>query len=134
MNHPISWDPSLVKKYSSSNHYKLLNQLKNEVKKYPLNNKKKASSKQIMDNNNNNINKTDTSHSQNTYLSNNSIHKKVENVNNSTVSFNNAKNFSLYKNKNTNRNNEYQLSEEEKLNEQSLTPKHKLRLEQIEMK
>ncbi len=34
------WDHSLVKKYSSSNHFKLLNQLKNEIKKYPLNKKK----------------------------------------------------------------------------------------------
>ena len=40
MKENISWDQSLVKKYSSSNHYKLLNQLRNEVKKYPLNNKK----------------------------------------------------------------------------------------------
>ena len=44
MNDSISWDPSLVKKFSSSNHYKLLNQLRNEVKKYPLNNKKKSAS------------------------------------------------------------------------------------------
>ena len=44
MNESVSWDPSLIKKFSSSNHYKLLNQLRNEVKKYPLNNKKNTSS------------------------------------------------------------------------------------------
>ena len=55
MNDSISWDPSLVKKFSSSNHYKLLNQLRNEVKKYPLNNKKNLKSikpKDIIDNQN----------------------------------------------------------------------------------
>ena len=51
MNDPICWDPSLVKKFSSSNHYKLLNQLRNEVKKYPLNNKNKTSSIQVKNNN-----------------------------------------------------------------------------------
>ena len=34
MNESVSWDPSLIKKFSCSNHYKLLNQLRNEVKKY----------------------------------------------------------------------------------------------------
>ena len=58
MNEPISWDPSLVKKFSSSNHFKLLNQLRNEVKKYPLNNKRNltaAQSKNIDQNNKNRI-------------------------------------------------------------------------------
>ncbi len=40
MQKHISWDPSLVRKYGSSNHLKLLNQLRNEVTKYPLNKKK----------------------------------------------------------------------------------------------
>ena len=44
MKESVSWDPSLIKKFSSSNHYKLLNQLRNEVKKYPLNNKKNTTS------------------------------------------------------------------------------------------
>tara|TARA_Y100001968_G_scaffold206610_1_gene189865 strand:- start:7277 stop:7741 length:465 start_codon:yes stop_codon:yes gene_type:complete len=39
MNDKISWDASLIKKFGSSNHYKLLNQLRTEVKKYPLNKK-----------------------------------------------------------------------------------------------
>ena len=61
MNEHISWDSSLVKKFSSSNHYKLLNQLRTEVKKYPLNNKRTKSSKQVNDSkidNNNNQTKT----------------------------------------------------------------------------
>ncbi len=37
MPNKITWDQSLIKKYGSSNHYKLLNQLRTEVKKYPLN-------------------------------------------------------------------------------------------------
>ena len=40
MNEKKSWDASLVRKFSSSNHYKLLNQLRSEVKKYPLIKKK----------------------------------------------------------------------------------------------
>ncbi len=36
MQKQISWDPTLIKKFGSSNHCKLLNQLRNEVKKYPL--------------------------------------------------------------------------------------------------
>ena len=51
MNEKISWDPYLVKKYSSSNHFKLLNQLRSEVKKYPLNKKKNF----ISNNSNENI-------------------------------------------------------------------------------
>ena len=53
MNDLLRWHPSLVKKFSSSNHFKLLNQLRNEVKKYPLNNKKKTSSNLGNDNRNN---------------------------------------------------------------------------------
>jgi len=60
MNDPISWDPSLVKKFSSSNHYKLLNQLRNEVKKYPLNNKKKITSVKNVDAMQDNKNKIDS--------------------------------------------------------------------------
>ncbi len=51
MNSPISWDPALVKKFSSSNHLKMLNQLRNEVIKYPLNNKKKSKSINVNDSN-----------------------------------------------------------------------------------
>ena len=95
MNDSISWDPSLVKKFSSSNHYKLLNQLRNEVKKYPLNNKKNLKSiqpKDIIDNKN----KSNVPPIQNSYFTKNSNHSNHPNGNKSTVSFNNAKNFSIY--------------------------------------
>ena len=95
MNDSISWDPSLVKKFSSSNHYKLLNQLRNEVKKYPLNNKKNLKSiqpKDIIDTKN----KSNIPPIQNSYLAKNSNHSNQINGNKSTVSFNNAKNFSIY--------------------------------------
>ena len=51
MNDQISWDSFLIKKFGSSNHYKLLNQLRNEVKKYPL--KKKNLNSNISNINNN---------------------------------------------------------------------------------
>ena len=95
MNDSISWDPSLVKKFSSSNHYKLLNQLRNEVKKYPLNNKKNLKSiqpKDIIDNKN----KSTVPPIQNSYFSKSSNHSNQISINKSTVSFNNAKNFSIY--------------------------------------
>ena len=102
MNDSISWDPSLVKKFSSSNHYKLLNQLRNEVKKYPLNNKKNSKSiqpKDIIDQKNT----SNASSIQNSYLTKNSNHSNQVNTSKSTVSFNNAKNFSIY-NQSTNNN------------------------------
>ena len=43
MHEQKSWDPYLVKKFGSTNHFKLLNQLRNEVKKYPLIRKKNIS-------------------------------------------------------------------------------------------
>ncbi len=108
MNDPISWDPSLVKKFSSSNHFKLLNQLRNEVKKYPLNKKKNISSSQNIDSNVENINKSNEYHSQinSTSLKENQINDS--NINKTTVSFNNAKNFSIYSK--TNNNSLYQNS------------------------
>ena len=36
MQDQLSWDPALVKKFGSSNHFKLLNQLRTEIKKYPI--------------------------------------------------------------------------------------------------
>ena len=65
MNDPKSWDASLVKKFSSSNHLKMLNQLRNEVIKYPLNNKKKSKSIQIKDSNQGNKNNSNVEHSPN---------------------------------------------------------------------
>ena len=95
MNDQIRWESSLVKKFSSSNHYKLLNQLRNEVKKYPLNNKKNLKSiqpKDIIDNKN----KSNVPQIQNSYFAKNTNHSNQPNGNKSTVSFNNAKNFSIY--------------------------------------
>ncbi len=96
MNDPISWDPSLVKKFSSSNHFKLLNQLRNEVIKYPLNNKKKPSSIKNNENNHDNRSKLIDTHTHNSPLSNKTNQNKESNNNKTSVSFNNAKNFSIY--------------------------------------
>ena len=49
MQGQISWDPLLVKKFGSSNHFKLLNQLKTEVKKYPLKKKNIKQTKHFID-------------------------------------------------------------------------------------
>ena len=129
MNDPISWDPSLVRKYSSSNHYKLLNQLRNEVKKYPLNNKKKVSSINSIDTND----KSNYPQSQNSSYSNNS-NEVISNK--SSVSFNNSKNFSIY-NQTINyksKQNEISLSKESDTNEESYSQSFKERLNQIDMK
>ncbi len=99
MNDPVSWDPSLVKKFGSSNHYKLLNQLRTEVKMYPLNNKKKlnsVNSKKTNLNDNNNLNILNDSKTSTSNQTNN------PNINNTTVSFNNSKNFSIYNHKSNN--------------------------------
>ena len=96
MNDQLSWDQALVKKYSSSNHYKLLTQLRNEVKKYPLKKKKEISTERVM-----NSPETRNSHTKASStelpLTNISNVNKDQN-NKSTVSFNNSKNFSIYKN------------------------------------
>ncbi len=140
MNDPKSWDPSLVKKFSSSNHYKLLNQLRNEVKKYPLNNKKKTtsigSSSSNKDSKNiSNVSQTNISSLTNISNQNNEIDTKI-----STVSFNNAKNFSIYNqainNKNVIINNESNFSDHSKSIEDSssTSSSFKERLNEIEMK
>ena len=103
MNKKISWDQSLVKKYSSSNHFKMLNQLRNEVKKYPLNKKKDINKKIINSTNNETKINKNKSISQNLPLINNSNISNEFNINKSTVSFNNSKDFSIYKNINVER-------------------------------
>ena len=97
MNNQKSWDASLIKKFSSSNHFKLLNQLRNEVKKYPLIKKKNSTTNIKKDIN------YDSKDTQNHSISND-LSKGINNTNNkelhsnqSTVSFNNSKNFSIYK-------------------------------------
>ena len=95
------WDQSLIKKYSSSNHFKLLNQLRNEVIKYPLNKKKNIQSSMIRDNKFEGNNKLIKEINQDSIFSKNyNIKKEVDNKM-SNVSFNNSKNFSIYNNSNT---------------------------------
>ena len=138
MNEPISCDQSLVKKFSSSNHYKLLNQLRNEVKKYPLNNKKKTTSIHSNDSNLDTKNKSNISKIENKPCSNNSIHSNEDISNKSTVSFNNAKNFSIYNqaidNNNNNRVNESSLQDKSYTKDDPSSPTFKERLNQIDMK
>ena len=134
MNDQISWDPSLVKKFSSSNHYKLLNQLKNEVKKYPLNNKNKTSSIHSIETNQDSKSKENISHSQKDLLSQNPNHSNELNNNKSTVSFNNAKNFSIYKNNNITQQKDNFMSYPSKSNNNISSPTFKDRLNQIDMK
>ncbi len=135
MNEPISWDPSLVKKFSTSNHYKLLNQLRNEVKKYPLNNKKKNSSIKSNNTNLDNKNISNVSITQKSSSSNSSNIIKEAITNKSTVSFNNAKDFSIYNQtpNNNNRSNEKSLSVDPKTNEGTSSPQFKDRLNKIEI-
>ena len=137
MNDPISWDPSLIKKYGSSNYYKLLNQLRNEVKKYPLNNKKNISANHSKDTNLFTTGKSTISHSQNTQLSNKSTLGSEGKINNSTISFNNAKDFSIY-NQKTNSNVVQKTQNINKDNDNFVEDKSlttfKDRLNQIDMK
>ena len=134
MNDPISWDPSLVKKFSSSNHYKLLNQLKNEVKKYPLNNKRKESSIQSNETNQDNKNKSEISYSKNISFSNNSSHSNERSNNKTIVSFNNSKNFSIYNNSNVSRQKEFPLSDQSKSKEDASSLKFTDHLDEIDLK
>ena len=137
MNDRISWDPSLIKKFSSSNHYKLLNQLKNEVKKYPLNNKKKTSSIQAMNITLDNKNKSNLSNVENNSFSSNSNQINESDTNKSTVSFNNAKNFSIYNQTTINKNirqAESSIPNQSKSNNSLSSPTFKERLNQIDMK
>ncbi len=94
MNRQISWDHSLIKKYGSSNHFKLLNQLRSEIKKYPLNKKANLISNDQLDS----TNKINISNTQEKPL--NSFLRDSTEINNNktTVSFNNSKNFSIYNN------------------------------------
>ena len=138
MNDHISWDPSIVKKYSSSNHYKLLNQLRNEVIKYPLNNKKNSSYIENNDNNFLNNNKTNVTNTQNISFTNNFTQINEVNNNKSNVSFNNAKDFSIYNHTNNNNNNstksESFSTDQSTSTEESSLKTFKDRLNKIDMK
>ena len=135
MNDPISWDPALVKKFSSSNHLKMLNQLRNEVIKYPLNNKKKSKSIHVRDSNQDNKNNSNVEHSQNELFTEKANKRNDENIIKSNVSFNNSKNFSIY-NQSTNNSPELEsiMPEENKSNDKSSSTSFKERLNQVDMK
>ena len=137
MKEQISWDQSLVKKFSSSNHYKLLNQLRTEVKKYPLNNKRTKSLKQVNDSKiDNNNNQTKTS-SQDENYSINSFPRKDKSNNNNNVSFNNSKNFSIYNNTSNDSKRENKDTNQVNLrnsNKEATSFSFKERLNQVDMK
>ena len=135
MNDPTSWDPALVKKFSSSNHLKMLNQLRNEVIKYPLNNKKKSRSIHVKDSNQDNKNNSNVEHSQNELFTEKANKRNDENNNKSNVSFNNSKNFSIY-NQSTNNSRELQstIPEQSKSIDKSSSTSFKDRLNQVDMK
>ncbi len=136
MNDLRSWDSTLVKKYSSSNHFKLLNQLRNEVKKYPLNNKKNIRSIDNKDFNQDSRIKTTNNYSNKLSSSNNSNYKNDNNDTISTVSFNNSKNFSIYNNNNdsTSLKNEKSLVDQTLSSFDSLAPTFKERLNHVDLK
>ena len=135
MNDPMSWDPALVKKFSSSNHLKMLNQLRNEVTKYPLNNKKNLKPINVKDSNQDKKNNTNIEHSQNELFTEKANKRTDENSNKSNVSFNNSKNFSIY-NQSTNNSRELEtiIPEQSKSNDKSSSTSFKDRLNQVDMK
>ena len=137
MNDQISWDASLVKKFSSSNHFKLLNQLRTEVKKYPLNNKKNSSSNLIKDNKSALRNTLKQKNSQDLSYSSINKNNSDDNSTKSTVSFNNSKNFSIYNNKESHSANEKEdsiLLDVENSNKDFSSSTFKDRLNKIDMK
>ena len=137
MNEKIRWDHSLLKKYNSSNHFKLLSQLRNEVVKYPLIKKKNISSDLIKDNNLQSTNNLIKTSSMDLSLTSNSYIEKEINNNKSTVSFNNSKDFSIYKhnsNDNTVENSKNNIIEDVKASEEIPSSTFKDRLNQIDMK
>ena len=137
MNDSRSWDPSLVKKFSYSNHFKLLNQLRNEVKKYPLNNKKNSTTDQSLDPNQDKKRNSNIEDSRDETFHAKSSHNIDLNNNKSNISFNNSKNFSIYNQatyKNQSRQDESQSTEKSKTGDDSSFPSFKERLNQIDMK
>ena len=99
MKEHISWDHNLVKKYSSSNHLKLIKQLRKEVQKYPLTRKNDNISETSVDYQQDSKNNVKIQNTTEATISKNINNKLISN-NNFTVSFNNSKNFSIYKNLN----------------------------------
>jgi len=136
MNKKTSWDHSLVKKYGSSNHFKMLNQLRNEVIKYPLYRKKNISSNLSVDTKNEINNKEKKQKSNDTIIKNNRITTDIDN-NKSTVSFNNSKDFSIYNNMTINKNQDQEdikISDQKNTNDGLSNSTFKDRLEQVDLK
>ena len=133
MNEKTSWDHSLVKKYSSSNHFKMLNQLRNEVIKYPLIKRKNISSKSNIENKIENNNKENTNNSKDLSLSYNSNINREIDKSKSTVSFNNSKDFSIYNNIKQDQD-EIQLLGKKKANDEKASSTFKDRLNKIDLK
>ena len=136
MNKHISWDHSLVKKYSSSNHLKLIKQLRKEVQKYPLTKKNDKNLETNVDYKQGNKNNVNTQNTTEATISKNIDNNSISN-NKFTVSFNNSKNFSIYKNLNNDNKQDKSRSEmyDPNQSEEDLTSStFKDRLNQIEMK
>ena len=135
MNEQISWDQSLVKKFSSSNHFKLLTQLRSEVKKYPLIRKHNSLSAINKDNkleNKSNINDRNIK-KQSQYDTTSNIKEKQ--IKQSTISFNNSKNFSIYNNHDSAKESDKNIFIDEiKSNDDSTYTTFKDRLNKIDMK
>ena len=134
MNEKISWDSSLVKKFSSSNHFKLLNQLRTEVKMYPLSNKKIISKNVIKDNKLDTKTDSQTSNSKDMYLPKSTKTNNDKLNNQCTVNFNNSKNFSIYNNNSYQQQETTIKSNEIKSDVESTPSSFKDRLDQIDMK
>ena len=136
MKEHISWDHNLVKKYSSSNHLKLIKQLRKEVQKYPLTRKNDNISETSIDNQQDSKNKVKTQNTTEATISKNINNKLISN-NKFTVSFNNSKNFSIYKNLNNDNKREKsssKLNDPNQSDEDSTSSTFTDRLNQIDMK
>ena len=134
MTEHISWDQSIVKKYSSSNHYKLLNQLRTEVKKYPLIKKKNIDLNVNKDNKNENRSNQNIRNQNLLKDSSLSNDKKIQQ---STISFNNSKNFSIYASSTQDSkkvNSENIVFDENKSNDDIILSTFKDRLNNVDMK
>ena len=134
MTEHISWDQSIVKKYSSSNHYKLLNQLRTEVKKYPLI-KKKNIDLNVNKDNKSEIRSKQNNRNQNLLKDASSTYEKK--IQQSTISFNNTKNFSIYAIGSLDSkkvNNEFILTDENNSNNDISLSTFKDRLNNVDMK
>ena len=136
MKENISWDHTLVKKYSSSNHLKLIKQLRKEVQKYPLTRKNDKISETSIDYQVDGKNNVNTQNTTEPTISKNINNKLISN-NKFTVSFNNSKNFSIYKNLNNENKREKsnsEINDPNQSDEDLSSSTFKDRLNQIDMK